>query len=43
MREGPKSPRLIVADTCVDYEVVRLLYVGSNPTLTTNSFEDEFL
>jgi hypothetical protein len=35
MRHGAESPRPIVPDTCGFYGVVRLLIVGSNPTLTT--------
>ena len=35
MRHGAESPRPIVPDTCGFYGVVRLLIVGSNPTLTS--------
>ena len=35
MRYGTESPRPIVLDTCGFYGVVRLLIVGSNPSLTT--------
>jgi hypothetical protein len=35
MRHGAESPRPIVPDTCGFYGVVRLLIVGSNPSLTT--------
>jgi hypothetical protein len=36
MRHGAESPRPMVPDTCGGHGVVRLLIVGSNPTLTTN-------
>jgi len=38
MRHGAESPRPIIPDTCGLYGVVRLLILGSTPTLTTKIY-----